>query len=625
MRRVAPLLARVDDALRACETSGDFRSYQQLERALAGHVPPWASEVFVDRLRALPDARLELPPVGQAVGVISLVESTEAALVLVRCIRLESMPGPAPRPPPGLRSDAVDALYEGAAVALRLMDEYDVQDPRRLFRFDVSQLDGEPLPSAAEVEGASLGLAALVATWSALIHHPVRVGRVFTGEILATPTDWNLVRAVGKLTAKRREASAAGSVLVAPAAALAEAPSSSEALGVETVERALEAAFEVRWDDPTRRQALTDPRTILWMLEADYWQAQQAWPRLAQRFERFAGRKELSVSFQAWALARAGACWTHVNAPEQAGELLARAESLLRSDHRFSRSEALDVVNHIAVYYRDGYRFEDAIARLEEELAREGTDRYAEATLHARSTLGQVQTCLGRCAEGLENVRAARDYHDERGTADCSRNHCYVVDALARGGNLEAARQEYALGTAHNTARNPDPSKRARNQAYLDYSFWSGEVRALRRAPDEASWRALLVKLERHPALGDASSWPRIGLERLSDAALLRSSRSPEEREAIRQAAMERARGQAQHPLFVWFRGQVSVEAALAELERAGDLEAARRWADEGLALLPSSKGARRFFAPHLVRFQAATGPAEVASALRALLDADQY
>ncbi len=90
---------------------------------------------------------------GQALGVITLEVQGEAALVLVQVERVDLGRGPAPEPPRMLALEAVEALYDGARLALQLADQYDVLEVRRALRFQVKQLNGAPLDVPSDIGG----------------------------------------------------------------------------------------------------------------------------------------------------------------------------------------------------------------------------------------------------------------------------------------------------------------------------------------------------------------------------------------------------------------------------------------------------------------------------------------
>ncbi len=599
------------------------RLKHRLEVLLAGMWPAWASDGLAARLRALPGLLVAPVPVGQALGVITVEAQGEAALVLVQVERVDLDRAPAPQPPRLLAPEAVDALYDGARLALQLADQYDVLDVRRNLRFQVKQLDEAPLDVSSDIGGRSLGLSALVASWSLLAGQPVRTGLVFTGDVGA-PGKGTSLRAMQHVSIKAREVSAAEALLVAPRANAGELSSTSGIL-VDDVAQALEAAFGLEWSSPARRPPPSgDPKTIEDSLERDYWEGRGGWAHLGERFERFSMREGLTPRRRARSLARAGACWTHLNDSDHATRLLGEARKLLASaNDQLRRQDAVEISNHLAVFYRDAYRFDEAIQQLSAALKE--TDSQTEEAVQARSTLGQLLVCIGHWDEGLENVQAARDYYDAEQAVTCSRNHCYVIDALTRAGRLEAAREEHALGTRHNQARNAyAPDMRKRNQAFLDYARLNGELRALRGVRSPKAWDRLAALTEQLPGVADVGLWPGIGLERVRDAVRLRRLPSLLDRQAIVRSALLEA--DLPFPLFAWHRALVSVEAALSELERGGDWERARAWLENGLAKMPAIESARRFFAPYISHIHTHVGePEALLAAIKALLDAEQY
>jgi hypothetical protein len=564
-------------------------------------------------------------PAGQTLGVITLNEPGEAALVLVQVECADLSRELEPEPPERLEPEAVSMLYQGAALALLLADQYDVRDVRRAFRFRVRQVDGSPLDVPARIAGGSLGLAALVATWSLLSNQPVCGGLVFTGCVGTRGKELVLHR-VSHVAIKAQEVFSLGARLVLPHTNVGELPSTSNLQAVEDVPQALEVAFGSDWSASSRRPPPAgDLKTVEEHLEQDYWAVRGGWAMLAERFECFAERTHPNPRRSGKALARAGACWTHLNEMEKANHLLARAGQVLASArHELRISDALEISNHLAVFYRDSYRFEEAIQKLTGILCHPRVDPHSREAVDARSTLGQILVCTGQWDEGLPHVEAARDYYDQEEEPGCSRNHTYVVDALARAGALEEARKEHALGSRHNRERNAqDPSAMRRNQAYLDYALVNGELRALRAVSDPEEWNRLAILTKNLPGATEVGVWPGIALERVRDAIQLRRVPSSADRDRIRQAALSGAT--ELFPLFSWHRALVSVEAALSELDRGGDTSLARTWLEEGLRKMPGFEGAQRFFAPYLLGIRNAGDPEALMRAIRALLDAEQY
>ncbi|WP_224242890.1 tetratricopeptide repeat protein [Hyalangium gracile] len=543
-------------------------------------------------------------------------------MVLVEVALVDVDRDPMPPTPAGLRSDAVDGLYDGAAMALSLYELFDVRDPRRSFHFQVGQIDGAPLDGSLTVEGRSLGLAALIATWSLLSGRAVRTGQVFTG-VLGRPSQGMALRKVQEVASKVQEVEAAGALLVGPRANAEELSPSRSVLLVEEAPQALRAAFGDDWNDPAQRRVRSqDIKAVAQRLEQDYLMGFGGWAQLADRFERFANWPEQIPSVRSRALARAGACWTHINEIEQAHRCLQAAAALVENP-RLRHDDVLVIHNHLAVFYRDTYQFEEGLQELATAL-KSGGDRNSDEFVNVESTRGQILSCQGRPEEGLSQLRRARDHYDENQDVGCGRNHTYVVDALMRAGRLKEAREEHALGTRHNAEKNAHVSgAQSLNRAFLDYALWNGELRALRGEGGSAPWERLEQQLQASPVSESLLDWPRIGLERVRGAVRLRRLPGRVERDEVRRAALGGIR--QGHPLFAWHRGLVSVEAALSELERQGDPVLARQWLEEGLRWVPPFDSARRFFAPYLERIQQATDPHALLLAIKALLDAEQY
>ena len=604
MIRVRQLRRRLERALARCEECPGPTASHSLERA----IPPaeravWMAAELTHRAEAQ-GVRVPgyCPPAGCALGVIAQTP-TEASLVWLE-VRHASPGGPltavgrAIPGPAALAAEAVDSLWRAASLAVSLYPHYWPLDPRRDLVFNLQDLDGQQveLGDGEPVSGGSLGLTALVATWSLLTGRAVDKPWVFSGALSADRFYANCeVLEVTRRAAKLREASAAGAVFVAAGCDRLHTldPTDTRWRPADKVDSTLGRVFGKDWDSPDSCPLPDsfDAGVALGVLDMTYQRADGlGYASMAGRFEALGGAPDLPPASRILALARAGACHTHVGAMDRAVPLLEQAmEAVERlGPAQVEGREEVIARTHLAVALRDLYRMQSAAdqARAAWNLAQQL--RLHQDGINARSTLGQLLAGHGRATEGLSHVEAARDYYDARHSPECPRNHTYVVDALSRVGQLEQAAQEHALGVKHNDGR-AIPAQRRVNRLYLDLALLKGRLRNLWRTPDgsTARWSALhdeTIGALRRFAPGDDPHWPMPALLHVRDAAALRCARDRGSLDQVLEGARLRLRALGDDDPMRWFCGMVLLEAALVGLDRGHGLDSARALALEGLA-----------------------------------------
>lgn len=232
---------------------------------------------------------------------------------------------------------------------------------------------------------------------------------------------------------------------------------------------------------------------------------------------------------------------------------------------------------HRGVCLRDLWRFEEACEELEraEALAREL--RLPRERVNARSSHAQALVGAGRPGDAVAFAREARDFYDARHSYECARNHTYLVDALARSGDLAAATEEHALGCAHNLAR-AERAQVADNRAFLDYALLAGRWDWLRlweqprtrpgTGPDRAEdlHADLVAALER-----GSTRWPGPGLvvvERAVRLQVLGPAEAPvvkrEVEEDLARTFALASRTRRELRLLVWVQARGFLELAVA-------------------------------------------------------------
>lgn len=620
MISVEELRRRMDEAVASYRNDRRFAVRHEVERLLETGPPWW---VPADTRSALEGLGIPIPdissPAGRALGVIAL-PTGDARLVWVDAALHEGDDTPSHAAPKALSAEAAESVWYGARIAVRLYPYHWPLAPREDLRFRLLDLQGVPVDTVEPIRGQSLGLTGLVATWSLLSGRPAREPLVFTGALgYADRLREAPIVEVEDLPAKREETARAGGRFVRPWER--DVPALPPDEPVRTVAEALTAAFGPRWDAPKqcRRPPHFDAALALESLDLAYRRNGDGlrWSELGERFEALCADGTLPQPQKALALARAGACWTHVNDVPRALRSLEEALAIVESagPNAVEGETELRVRTHLANAYRSEYRFAEAEAMARTSVSLGESLRLHRDAIKARSTLGQIFVVVGRTEAGLRYVAFARDFFDASRSPECVRSHTYVVQALARAGRLEEARREHALGLEHIAARS-EPQHRRSDRAYLDYALLDGELRGLRRQPVDSGWVALAEAASR--ALeGLAAPWPRLGLQRVHDAAALRLARGDSSRERVLDRARRDADRWCERPILAWHAALVLVEAALVELERSGDERMARTYLAEALARFPGAH-ARSFFAPHLDPLHSTVSPPSIRGLLAA-------
>jgi tetratricopeptide (TPR) repeat protein len=616
MKSVAELRQECRDALERYREDSRSIVKQSLRAMLPEGIPHWVPPPMREDL-----ARLGLEPqaavVGRALGVLWM--QGRARLVRLEVQRHES-DGVQERPLPAvLSTQSADSLCKAAHLALQLYPYPWLLSPRLHLEFRLCNLSGHDVELPEQVVGSSLGLAALVATWSCLCDRPIRDGLIFTGAL----EDEAVVR-VEHVSAKHAEAHEAGALLLLPASNLGDVRHRDGVQLVSGAGEVLTVAFGADWNSP-ERCPLPPKRDVALMferLDLNYRNNgdSRKWPELGLLFESFSQTPTLPKAKRLRALARAVACRTHCANLARGTLIRLQTELEAMSPEELDGPYEIEARTHLAMAYRDAYLFEAAIRE-----AKAGWNLGKRLRLHreaqnARSTLGQILVGMGLASEGLEHVREVRAFYEERGSNECPRNHTYVVDALSRLGSFQEAEAEYRLGLRHNEERNNSLQRKA-NRVFLDYAFLNGRLRCLRRQGDASGW-ASLREASRKALENESTGWPRMGLERIHDAATLRCEPQSSERERILTRAVERLCQYWQQPLFQWQQGMVLLEYVLDVLTRNEGMESAVTWARNGLRTLPSRQAWRFLNAGRMLR---ATSEESLRHAVLSCLEGEQY
>ncbi len=344
------------------------------------------------------------------------------------------------------------------------------------------------------------------------------------------------------------------------------------------------------------------------------------WPQLADCFKRFVRLPVLPEAERIRAVGRAVACLTHCDSLRE--EDLSHLRQVMDGLDP-ALVEGLDEVTartHLSIAYRHVYDFEEALRQVRQSCELAGRLRLHREKAKTRSTRGQLVVAMGRAEDGLEDLRAGLEYYETRGSPECPRNHCYLVDGLFRAGRVVEAEQEYTRGLQH-TEERLEPQLRPRQKAFLDYARLNGRLRGLRRAPDDqAGWRWLHEEAVK-ALKAECAPLPRVGLERIRDAAALWCATGPSDREMVLTGTAERL-GSWPGKRLLWQGGMVFLEAALEELERGGRLENAQQWLRCGLRVVPNREAWRFLSVGRALR--GSSQPA-LREAILSILEHEQY
>lgn len=589
------------------------------------HVAPFWATVEQREILATRGCRNSRGVAGRALAPVSLNGECAFLVWVEACI--EPTDGGASATPACLWAEAVEALWVGAAAAIRQYPHAWPLDPRRDLRFRVLDVDGAVLDLREErIEGGSLGLAAAVATWSALARRPVRGDLVFTGLVASLVNGTSAqIREVHHVEVKAKEAVDAGLRLCAPGESARQGHISVEP--IDTVADALAAAFGPKYEDPSQCPAPPRYDTALALAALDLAYRANAgghgWLRLGQRLQHLAGAPTLPRVLRPVALARAGACFGHAGRTLDSLPLLRDAIALVDAGVEVDGPDEVVARTHLANGLRADYDFGAAAEQAERAWHLAERLRLHKDGVNARSTLGQVLMGAGRVEEALEHLRHAVDYYDARRSPECPRNHCYVVDAFARLGRFEDAERERRIAEEH--LRDAPVDQQRNHGAFLAYALLGGRVRHLRRAAaTSADWAQVAAQAEQAlKLLPRERVWPRAGLERVRAAAQFRmepEEARPETLERLRRDARElELNERASIP--AWQLRLGIAEAALVAAAR-GEAAAARALADEVTQAVPPQ--AARWLEGEIRSIRGAT-PESLRDAIFALLDREQY
>jgi tetratricopeptide (TPR) repeat protein len=296
----------------------------------------------------------------------------------------------------------------------------------------------------ARVQGRSLSAAAFVSAVSLWSERPVRDGVVVTGALAG-----EAVTSVGAMAPKTRAAAAHGAArLVVPAADL-EAARAVDAPGLEIVgvadaDALLEATLAAPRGPRVRpERAVQEARALF----ATGWRGYR-WPTVREHLARLSGTLPLRrVDLRTEVLTRLAAAHRHLGDPLGSLELLREAEAIVTSDEgRLAVPDApiTYLWQQAAMTHRQLCHFEEAARAAERgvEVARRA--RLRGELIKALGCLGLVAISRGRSHEAVEAFAESLEVtlaHEPDRTA---RTRAYLIDALARAGDAEAAGRHFA-------------------------------------------------------------------------------------------------------------------------------------------------------------------------------------
>jgi tetratricopeptide (TPR) repeat protein len=342
---------------------------------------------------------------------------------------------------------AREAVRDALSLAVAFARPRQPPERYRLTGIRPGALDG------LDVDGASLGAAALVSAVSCWSRRPVRSGTAVTGVL----DGCGAVSAVGALAAKLEALHARPDVrrILVPASqerqarALLEAagPAVVEVVGVGDASALLDVALE------PAPSATPDLDAAVLEARRDFRQGWRgyAWPELRERLERLAeglpaGRPDLLVAV----LTMAGAARSHLGDPDAARRVLLEARALALAHRDAVPDEPLlHLDRHLALTALAlGQRREARIAAAR-AVARARRARLRGELYRSLGTAGIVALASGRANVAAALQREALEIVHVHAPGDCARTHAYVIEALGALGDLAAVRREMEDALSH--------------------------------------------------------------------------------------------------------------------------------------------------------------------------------
>jgi tetratricopeptide (TPR) repeat protein len=336
----------------------------------------------------------------------------------------------------------------------------------------------------ARVEGRSLTAAAFVSAASLWTGRPVRADVAVTGELRGV-----VVVSVGEIPAKVRAALDHGfRALVVPqtdsAAARAACPPDAalEIRGVPDAEALLEATLR---PEPRLREQPEAAADEARRLFTSGWRGYQ-WPSVRARLATISGtlpayRADLRVEV----LVRLAAAQRHLGDPSGSLELLAEAESLVRSPEG-RRGVPDGPITYLylqkAMTCRQLCRFGEAARAAERSVAVARSARLLGALVKALGGVGLVAMSRGRVERAIRAFEESLEVTLAHAPHDTARSRAYLVEALAAGGRAGEAAAHYEAAMAE-LERVADDGERRAKESWVRTS-WGGGLVQLRRPRD---------------------------------------------------------------------------------------------------------------------------------------------
>ena len=471
--------------------------------------------------------------------------------------------------------------------------------------------------AALRIEGGSLGAAVLVSAVALLTDRRVRPGTVITGKLTATGID-----VVGGLEQKLDgafEGRADVRRVIVPSrnAPLVDARERGvDVIGVATHGELLEAALEPATPSVRPERAVEAARAAF----ERGWQG-WLWPAQHEPLERLAGelpaeRPDLRVEV----LTLLAAVKRHLGAPDASLSVLKQALEIVESDdgrEAVPDRPLTELYQHLALTFQKLCRFEEATAAADRavEVARAG--RLRGEQLEAHGCAGLVALARGAADVAVSHQREAlRLVHLQR-PQSCPRTHGYLIEALGRRGDLEAARAQYREGLEHLEARPRDGHDT--REAWLRTSFASALAH-------HGGWSEILELLEAPPVRRSIASDPLPGLLARRWLGLARAASGAREEGWSLLAASPAAYGRLMPHVAFLAHSNVLFEAR-SRLEAEAFSDDTRGRAIVALAAFPQYGESPRFFGGEVratERALYADDPLALHAALERLLDRAQ-
>jgi tetratricopeptide (TPR) repeat protein len=193
---------------------------------------------------------------------------------------------------------------------------------------------------------------------------------------------------------------------------------------------------------------------------------------------------------------RCGATLTHLGRWRAAGKHLRRARKfgpLLRAERVISNADYIGLINNVAHLLTDAYRFEEALALVDDAIVRcEDDEESLEILGRACGTRGLIGFMAGRDVETIKYLNRAIDCFARIGAEDeLPRDYCWLGIAYAHVGQRGEGFEAIRLGNDILRRNHADANRRKVTQQFLDYAMvcleaLTGSAASTRIAADRA-------------------------------------------------------------------------------------------------------------------------------------------